>query len=93
MNVILVANGRARLKIDKWRRVLTDPFHCGVVSMNKQVQVTNPNGLHERLISPETHQRLIEVMNGKPKTQQGARLCGQKRAHSRPGGRGCCTEK
>lgn len=63
--------GRSPLKMDKFRRILLDAYYCGVVQISKQVQATNQNGLHKALISPETHRKLIEVMNGRPKTQSG----------------------
>lgn len=79
INTILIGLGRAPLKMDKWRKIIIDPYFCGVVSMDKQIKVSNPDGQHEALISPKTHERLVEIMNGRPKTQTGAMKGGNPR--------------
>ena len=57
--------------MDKWRRICTDSYYCGVVEMHKAVDVYNPNGLHEKLITKLMHDRIVEVFNGRPKNQKG----------------------
>lgn len=64
------------LKMDKWRTICTNPFYCGVIEIHKTVDASNPNGLHEKLISKEQHEKIIEVFNGNPKNQKGPNATG-----------------
>lgn len=68
--------GHSLYKMDKFRKIITDPFYAGIVEINKQVKVRNENGLHEALISKEQHLELLRVMDGKKKTQSGPRKNG-----------------
>ncbi len=68
--------GRAHYKMDKFRKIATDPFYAGIVEINKQVQVRNTNGLHEPLITIDQHLELLRIFNGKAKTQSGPRKNG-----------------
>lgn len=68
--------GRAVYKMDKFRKILTDPYYAGIVEINKQVKVRNENGLHDPLITKEQHLELIKIMAGKPKNQAGPRKNG-----------------
>jgi DNA invertase Pin-like site-specific DNA recombinase len=70
------ANGKANYKMDKFRKIVTDPFYAGILVMDKQVKVRNENGLHEPLISKEQHLELVRIMNDKKKTQSGPRKNG-----------------
>ena len=63
-------------KMDKFRKIITDPFYAGIVEINKQVKVRNENGLHEPLITIEQHKQLINIMSARPKTQSGPRKGG-----------------
>ena len=63
-------------KMDKFRKIVTDPFYAGIVEIDKQVKVRNENGLHEALITKEQHVRLVRIMNGKGKLQSGPRKNG-----------------
>lgn len=65
------AKGFAPYKMDKFRKIATDPFYAGIVEINKQIKVRNINGAHEALISIETHKKIIQVFNSKPKNQLG----------------------
>lgn len=64
------------LKMDKWRKYCTDPFLCGVIEVHKIVDASNPNGLHEKLITKAQHEKIVEVFNGKPKNQKGPNSTG-----------------
>lgn len=68
--------GRSLYKMDKFRKIVTDPFYAGIVEVDKQVKVRNENGLHDPLITKEQHLELIRIMNDKKKTQVGARKNG-----------------
>lgn len=67
---------RARLKMDKFRKIATDPFYAGIVEINKQVQVRNENGLHEPIITIDQHQKLVAIFATKKKNQTGSRKNG-----------------
>ncbi|MBL8031045.1 MAG: recombinase family protein [Candidatus Doudnabacteria bacterium] len=67
---------RAPYKMDKFRKILTDPFYSGVVESNKQVCYRNEQGLHEPLISAAYHNELVKIMAGNPKNQSGPRKNG-----------------
>lgn len=69
-------NGRALYKMDKFRKIVTDPFYAGIVEIDKQVKVRNENGLHKALISREQHFELLSIMNDKRKNQSGPRKNG-----------------
>ncbi len=68
--------GHSLYKMDKFRKIVTDPFYAGIVEIHKQVQVRNENGLHEALISTEHHLELLRIMDSKKKTQSGPRKNG-----------------
>lgn len=68
--------GHSLYKMDKFRKIITDPFYAGIVEIKKQVNVRNENGLHEALISKEHHYELISVIDSKKKTQSGPRKNG-----------------
>lgn len=70
------ANGKAKYKMDKFRKIVTDPFYAGIVEIDKQVKVRNENGLHEPLITKDQHYELIRIMSDKKKTQSGPRKNG-----------------
>lgn len=69
-------DGHAPYKMDKFRKIVTDPFYAGIVEIDKQVKVRNENGLHEALITKEQHLALVRIMDGKLKTQSGPRKNG-----------------
>lgn len=66
-------------KMDKFRRIITDPFYAGIVEMDKQIKVRNEKGLHEPLISLEQHLELVDIMDKKKKNQSGPRKGGNPR--------------
>ncbi len=66
----------ALYKMDKFRKIVTDPYYAGVVTIDKQVKVYNENGLHEPLITLKEHYRLVEIMDNKPKYQVGPKRTG-----------------
>ena len=76
LNKTSFVKGRAPYKMDKFRKILTDPFYAGVVEIDKQVQYHNENGLHERLITMAQHVELVKIMDSKPKNQSGPRANG-----------------
>lgn len=68
--------GHSLYKMDKFRKIITDPYYAGIVEIDKQVKVRNENGLHEALISKEQHLELLRIMDSKKKTQSGPRKNG-----------------
>ncbi len=76
LNKSQFVDGHAEIKMDKFRKWLTDPFYAGILDVDKQVKVYNENGLHEPLITKEQHHELVRIMNAKPKTQVGPRKNG-----------------
>jgi DNA invertase Pin-like site-specific DNA recombinase len=71
-----MSDGHSLYKMDKFRKIATDPYYAGIVEINKQVRVRNEAGLHEALISVEQHEALIYIFNNKKKTQSGPRKNG-----------------
>lgn len=71
-----MSDGHSLYKMDKFRKIVTDPFYAGIVEINKQVKLRNENGLHEPLITKEQHQELVWIMEGKKKNQGGPRKNG-----------------
>jgi DNA invertase Pin-like site-specific DNA recombinase len=69
-------NGHSHYKMDKFRKIVTDPFYAGIVEVNKQVNVRNENGLHEPLITKEQHFKLKDIMDTKQKVQMGPKKGG-----------------
>jgi len=63
-------------KMDKFRKIVTDPFYAGIVEIHKQVNVHNEAGLHEPLITKSQHLELVKIMAGKEKNQSGPRKNG-----------------
>lgn len=68
--------GHSLYKMDKFRKIATDPFYAGILDMDKQVKVYNENGLHEPLITKEQHLTIVRIMDGKTKNQAGPRKNG-----------------
>jgi DNA invertase Pin-like site-specific DNA recombinase len=66
----------ALYKMDKFRKIVTDPFYAGIVEINKQVQVRNENGLHKPLITKQQHEAILRIMNDKRRNQSGPRKNG-----------------
>lgn len=66
----------APYKMDKFRRIVIDPFYAGVVQIDKQVRFRNENGLHEKLITRQQHNEILRIVAGKPKNQSGPRKNG-----------------
>lgn len=69
-------DGHAPYKMDKFRKIATDPFYAGIVEIDKQVKVRNENGLHKSLISKEQHEELVRIISAKKKNQAGPRKNG-----------------
>lgn len=67
---------KAPLKMDKWRRICTNAYYCGVIEVHKIVNASNSNGLHEKLITKRQHEKIAEIFNGKPKNQKGPNTAG-----------------
>lgn len=63
--------GYVPYKMDKFRRIATDPFYAGIVAVDRQIKVRNVNGAHQPLISIETHEKILHIFNSKPKNQLG----------------------
>ena len=58
-------------QLDKWRKIVADPYYCGVVELNKQVQARCEKGRHEPLITREQHEKIVQIVYDKKKTQIG----------------------
>lgn len=71
-----MTDGHSLYKMDKFRKIATDPYYAGIIEINKQVQVRNEYGLHERLITMEQHNALLYIFENKKKTQTGPRKNG-----------------
>ena len=71
-----MTDGHSLYKMDKFRKIATDPYYAGIIEINKQVQVRNEAGLHEPLITIEQHEALVHIFNNKKKTQVGPRKNG-----------------
>lgn len=71
-----IIKGRPLYKMDKFRKIVADPFYAGIVEINKQVKVRNENGLHEALITKEQHLELVKIISSKKKNQAGPRKNG-----------------
>lgn len=71
-----MAEGHSLYKMDKFRKIATDPYYAGIIEINKQVQVRNEAGLHEPLITIQQHEALLHIFNSKKKTQVGPRKNG-----------------
>lgn len=69
-------NERAKLKMDKFRKIATDPFYAGIVEINKQVKVRKEGALHDALITLEQHNALVRIFDDKKKNQLGPRKNG-----------------
>ena len=76
LNASEFMDGHAPYKMDKFRKIVTDPFYAGIVEINKQVKVRNENGLHQPLITKAQHEELVRIMDAKKKTQIGPRKNG-----------------
>lgn len=68
--------GKVPYKMDKFRKVITDPFYAGIVEVDKAVKVRNENGLHVPLITKKQHEAITEIMSMKKKNQNGPRKNG-----------------
>jgi DNA invertase Pin-like site-specific DNA recombinase len=66
----------SKYKMDKFRKIVTDPFYAGIIEIDKQVKVRNENGLHEPLITKDQHYELLKIMKNKVKNQSGPRKNG-----------------
>jgi len=67
---------RAPLKMDKFRKIATDPFYAGITEISKQVKVRNEEALHDPLITQGQHKELLKVFADKKKNQTGPRKNG-----------------
>jgi hypothetical protein len=68
--------GHSLYKMDKFRKIATDIYYAGGVAIDRQIKVSNLNGLHEPLITLEQHQELVRIFDGKQKNQTGPRKNG-----------------
>lgn len=76
LNKTAFVNNHSLYKMDKFRKIITDPFYAGIVEIKKQVNVRNENGLHQPLITIEQHLELVRIMENKKKNQSGPRKNG-----------------
>lgn len=72
-----VRNGKhCPYRMDKWRKIVTDPYYAGIVEMDKQVKARNEHGLHEPMITKEQHLHIVDLVSRKRKVQNGPRKGG-----------------
>lgn len=71
-----IKEGAVFYKMDKFRKMLTDPYYAGILEMDKQVKIRNENGLHEPLITKQQHYKLLQIMTDKKKNRSGPRKNG-----------------
>ncbi len=55
---------RSRIKIDKFRNYLKDPYYAGVSEMKKQIQTRNEQAQHVPMITIQEHEALIAIVAG-----------------------------
>lgn len=67
---------RAPIKMDKFRKIATDPFNAGITEINKQVKVRNEEAKHQPLITLEQLHELERIFGMKKKNQLGPRKNG-----------------
>ena len=60
---------RAPLKIDKFLKILADPFNAGITNINKQVKVRNEKASHEKLITLDEHEAILAILDGRKKNK------------------------
>lgn len=71
-----IRKGRSKYKMDKFKKIVIDPYYAGVVEMDKQVKHRNEDGRHDPLITLEQHYELVRIMNNRKKYQNGPRKNG-----------------
>lgn len=69
-------NNHAPYKMDKFEKIVADPYYAGIVEINKQVKVYNANGLHEPLITLDEHKTLVAIISKRIKYQVGPKRQG-----------------
>ncbi len=62
------------VKMDKWKKLVVNPFYAGIIVMDKNVKARNEHGLHEPLITKDEHRRICELVeeSKKHKVHNGA---------------------
>lgn len=73
---VFMKDGHSLYKMDKFRKIATDPYYAGVIEINKQVQVRNEKGLHQPLITLSEHLMIADIFLNKRKNQKGPRKNG-----------------
>ena len=68
-----------KVKMDKWRKWIVNPYYAGVVEMNKQIKVRNEHGLHTPLITMEQHKNIVEAVEGHKRLHKGPKKGGNPR--------------
>lgn len=76
LNKSIFVKNRAKYKMDKFRKICTDPFYAGVVEMDKQVKFRNENGRHQALITIDQYNKIVDIFASKKKSQSGPRKNG-----------------
>lgn len=72
----ITSGKRKPFKMDKWKKVVGDPYYAGYVEGKKQVKIVNPNGLHKPLITKEQHEKILEILYGRKKCHDAPRKNG-----------------
>lgn len=50
------------VKMDKWKKLVANPFYAGIISVDKNIKARNEHGLHEPLITKDEHRRICELV-------------------------------
>ena len=65
------ASHHATIRMDKFRKILIDPYYAGLIFVDKLVKVSNVPGQHEPLITIDQHEAIKQIVLRKHKTQKG----------------------
>jgi hypothetical protein len=60
------AVGGRKIDMYRWKRLLVDPYYCGVIMLADWPEV-NRNGLHKKMITTDEHNRLVALVKNKGK--------------------------
>ena len=62
-----------KLKMDRFRKIASEPYYAGIVELGGKFAIRNENGLHEPLITKAEHEQILRLFNRNPKNQFGHR--------------------
>lgn len=68
---LFIPEGKSPYKMDKFKRLCTEPYYAGIVECTKQIKYRNGDGLHDPLITIRQHKELLTIFSNRPKFQKG----------------------